>query len=64
MMSTHQCHIKLVKSFLSTIQETKYHSFARETDLPREAEIFVAVLGASDRIYAEASKSQQSTLLD
>lgn len=30
-----------------------------ETNLSREAEIFVAVLGASDRIYAEASRSQQ-----
>ena len=29
------------------------------TDLPHQAEIFVAVLGASDRIYAEASRSQQ-----
>jgi transposase len=29
------------------------------TGLPLEAEIFVAVLGASDRIYAEASRSQQ-----
>jgi transposase len=27
--------------------------------MPQEAEIFVAVLGASDRIYAEASRSQQ-----
>ncbi len=30
-----------------------------ETDMTLEAEIFVAVLGASDRIYAEASRSQQ-----
>lgn len=30
-----------------------------ETGLTLEAEIFVAVLGASDRIYAEASRSQQ-----
>ena len=29
------------------------------TGLPQEAEIFVAVLGASDRIYAEASRSQK-----
>lgn len=29
------------------------------TNMPQEAEIFVAVLGASDRIYVEASRSQQ-----
>lgn len=30
-----------------------------ETNVQRMAEVFVAVLGASDRIYAEASESQQ-----
>jgi transposase len=36
----------------------KMSYICRETGLPQEAEIFVAVLGASGRVYVEASKSQ------